>query len=50
MTKEKIEARLTALRSQREQLIGSINITIGAIQVLEDLLKEEGSPKTEDSK
>ena len=41
MTKENLEKRLDALRKQREQLIGSINVLTGAIQILEDLLKEE---------
>ena len=51
MTKERLEERLDALRKQREQLIGSVNILTGAIQILEDLLKEENvPPQAEDSK
>jgi hypothetical protein len=40
LTKEGLAERLKNLNQQREQLIGNINATVGAIQVLEQLLVE----------
>jgi len=46
--KEKHEKNLQQLTQAREQCIATINATIGAIEVLEKLLKEE-EPKKEET-
>jgi hypothetical protein len=43
VTKEQIENRIKVLRQQREQAVTAITMIDGALQVLDDLVKEATS-------
>lgn len=42
--KEKIEKKLIELKKMKEQSVAQVNALNGAIQVLEELLKEDDAP------
>jgi len=46
ISRAQLEARLQALKTQRDQTLANANALAGAIQVVEDLLQEWGAPES----
>lgn len=47
LTKERLDGRLTALKAQREQLVGQVNVLSGMVMDTEHLIKVLASPEPE---
>jgi hypothetical protein len=45
---EKLKQRRQGLEAQRESLAANLNATIGALQMLDELIAEQSAPSVED--